>query len=105
MVNLSSPQPANTMVHLESEDGEEVLTFVPTKEYQSVVLCSTALINGKTYFVYTGGSSTGTVTDGLYSNGVYTAGTRMENFTISSMVTTAGLPVRGFFGARGGTRR
>jgi len=103
MVNLSSPQPANRMFHIESEDGKEILTFVPTKEYQSVVLCSSGLINGKTYFVYIGGSSTGIVTDGLYSDG--TAGTRMENFTISSMVTTAGLPVRGFFGAQGGTRR
>ncbi|HEY96523.1 MAG TPA: carbohydrate-binding domain-containing protein [Dehalococcoidia bacterium] len=105
MVNLSSPQPANRMFHIESEDCEGILTFVPTKEYQSVVLCSSGLINGETYFVYTGGSSTGVVTDGLYSEGTYSAGTKVEVFTISSMVTNAGLPVRGFFGAQGGTRR
>ncbi|MBN2074293.1 MAG: carbohydrate-binding domain-containing protein [Dehalococcoidales bacterium] len=105
MVNLSLPQPPNRMVHFESEDGEEVLTFVPTKEYQLVVLCSTGLKKGVTYSVYTRGSSTGVVTDGLYSNGTYTAGTEMESFTISNMVTTVGFPVRGFPGARGETRR
>ena len=102
MMSLLSPQPANTMVHIESEDGEGVLTFIPTKEYQLIVLCSSGLKNGVTYTVFTGGSSTGMVTDGLYSNGVYTAGTKMEIFTISSMVTTAGLPVFGFFGTQGG---
>lgn len=105
MVNLSSPQPAKTMVHLESEEGKGIITFVPTKAYQLVVLCSTGLLNGETYFVYTGGSSTGIATDGLYTGGTYTAGTKMESFTITGMVTTVGLPVRGFPGTQGGTRR
>jgi hypothetical protein len=93
------------MVHIESEDGEGVLTFTPTKEYQLIVLCSTGLKNSVTYTVFTGGSSTGMVTDGLYSGGIYTAGTEMDSFKISSMVTTTGFPVRGFPGSRGSTRR
>jgi hypothetical protein len=32
MVNFSSSQSADTMVHFETEDGEEILTFVPTNE-------------------------------------------------------------------------
>jgi hypothetical protein len=67
--NFSSPQAAGTMVHIETQDGEEILTFVPAKAYQSVVLSSPELKNGSTYIVYSGGSSTGTVTDGLYSGG------------------------------------
>jgi hypothetical protein len=87
---FESPQVAGTMVHIETKDGQEILTFVPTKAYQSVVLSSPDLENGSTYLVYSGGSSTGTATDGLYSGGTYTAGTEVTSFTISSMVTGAG---------------
>jgi hypothetical protein len=102
MHTFPSPQAAGTMVHIETEDGEDVLTFVPTKEYQSVVLSSPELKNGSTYVVYSGGSSTGTVTDGLYSGGTYTAGTQVTSFTISSMVTGAGSYGGGFPGGPGG---
>ncbi|MFA5316313.1 MAG: carbohydrate-binding domain-containing protein [Dehalococcoidales bacterium] len=106
MLNLPSSQPSNTMFHIETEDGEEILTFVPTKSYQSVVLCSPELKNGVTYIVYTGGSSTGTVTDSLYFGGTYTAGTQITSFTISNMVTSTGSSGGGFPGGRpGGMRR
>jgi hypothetical protein len=100
--NFASPQAAGTMVHIEAEGGEDILTFVPTRAYQSVVLSSPELENGLTYTVYTGGSSTGTVTDGLCSGGVYTAGTQVTSFTISSMVTGAGVLGGGFPGGGGG---
>jgi len=102
LLNLTSSQPANTMFHIESEDGEEILTFVPTKAYQSVVLCSPELKNDSTYIVYSGGSSTGTVTDSLSSGGTYTPGTEVSRFTISSIVTTIGSSGRGFPGGPGG---
>jgi hypothetical protein len=81
-LRYSSPQAAGTMVHIESEDGEDVLTFVPTKVYQSVVLCSSQLTKGTTYIVYSGGSSTGTVADGLYSGGTYVPGTELGSITL-----------------------
>jgi len=101
MYNFSSAQSANTIVHLETEDGEELLTFVPTKTYQSVVLSSPDLKNGMTCIVYSGGSSTGTVIDSLYSGGTYTAGTKIDSFTISSVVTRAGSSAGGFPGGAG----
>lgn len=102
LYNFTAQQAAGTMVHIETQDGEDVLTFVPTKVYQSVVLCSPELANGTTYLVYMGGSSTGTVTDGLYSGGTYTAGTQVTSFTISSMVTSSGSAAGGFPGGPGG---
>ena len=99
-----SALPAGTMVHIEAENGQDILTFVPTKEYQSVVLCSPELENGSTYIVYTGGSSTGTITDGLYSGGTYTAGTRFADVTISSIVTGVGSFGGRFPGGPGGDR-
>ena len=85
-VTLAS-QTANTLVRIESEDGEEILTFAPSKQYASVVVSSPKLKTGSTYKVYVGGSSTGTVTDGLYSDGTYTKGEEIGSATISSTVT------------------
>jgi hypothetical protein len=90
MMTFPSAQSAGTMVHFESEDGKDILTFVPEKAYESVVLCSPELKYGSTYVVYSGGRSTGTVTDGLYSGGTYSGGTQITSFTISSVVTMAG---------------
>ncbi|WAI01764.1 carbohydrate-binding domain-containing protein [Methanogenium organophilum] len=89
-VTYASTQTAGTMVHIETEDGEDVLTVVPTKAYQSVVFCSAELQDGVTYVVYSGGSSTGTAADGLYSGGTYTPGTEITTFTVSGSVTYAG---------------
>jgi len=90
MVNLTSSLPAGTVFHIETADGEEVLTFAPTKAYQSVVFSSPDLEDGAAYAVFTGGSSTGTVVDGLYSGGEYTAGTHYAEFTVSGVITTVG---------------
>lgn len=90
MVTYSSAQAAGTMVHIEDGNGEDVLTFVPTKTYQSVVLCSPDLKKGSTCTIYSGGNSTGTATDGLYSGGTYTPGTEVESVTVSDIVTYAG---------------
>jgi hypothetical protein len=102
MYNYGSSQASGTMVHIETESGQDVLTFVPTKQYQSVLLSSPALENGSTYVVYSGGSSSGTVADGLYSGGTYTGGTQVASLTITSMVTGAGSAAGGFRGKPGG---
>jgi hypothetical protein len=81
---------ASTLVHLQNGKGEDVLSFVPTKQYRSVAFSSPKLVPGLTYDVYCGGSSTGTVCDGLYQDGTYAPGTRYGSFTLSSVVTTIG---------------
>jgi hypothetical protein len=98
MYNFTSPQAAGMMVHIESESGEDVLTFVPTKQFQSVLLSSPELENGSAYVAYSGGSSSGTVGDGLYSGGTYTGGAKVASFAISSMVTSAGSSAGGYSG-------
>jgi hypothetical protein len=105
MLNLPSMQSAGTMVHIQSEEGEGILTFVPTKAYQSVVLSSAELKDGSTYIAYLGGSSTGAPTDGLYSDGTYSAGTEITSFPISSIVTGVGSSGSGFPGGMPGGPR
>jgi hypothetical protein len=55
--------------------GEDILTFSPSKQYQSIVLSSPELADGASYEVYVGGSSTGT---------------QYTRFTISEIVTMIG---------------
>ena len=71
-IDMDSVQAAGTVVHIESTSGENILTFLPTKEYQSVLVSSPELQNGESYLVFTGGSATGTPLDGLYTDGTYT---------------------------------
>jgi hypothetical protein len=101
MYNFASPQAADTMVHIETESGQDLLTLVPTKQYQSVLLSSPELENAATVVAYSGGSSRGTVTDGQYASGSHTAGTQVASITIAGTVTSAGLSAGGFRGGRG----
>ena len=50
-VTLSS-QTANTLVRIENEDGEEIVTFAPSKQYSSFVVSSAKIKTGATYKVY-----------------------------------------------------
>ena len=81
---------ANTLIHIEDEDGSEILTFAPTKTYQTVIVSSPNIVKGKTYKVYSGGSSTGTENNGLYTGGSYTPGNEVGSATLSNSVTAIG---------------
>jgi hypothetical protein len=105
MANFSSALAAGTMVHIETEDGQNILSFIPTKEYQSVVLCSPELKKDSTYNIYYEGSSNGTVKDGLYSDGSFTGGTKFESFKISDILTSVGTVSNRGMKAGGGNRR
>jgi hypothetical protein len=90
MIYLTAVQPAGTLVHIQNSAGENILTFAPSKKFQTIAFSSPDLTNGAAYTVYTGGSSTGSAVDGLYQGGTYTAGVKLSGFTISSMITTVG---------------
>ncbi|MCU0500943.1 MAG: carbohydrate-binding domain-containing protein [Anaerolineae bacterium] len=94
LLNFSGAQKAGTLVHIQTSAGKDVLTFAPSKQFQSIAFSSPALITGATYDVFTGGSSTGTPQDGLYRGGIYAPGAKYTSFTISSPVTAIGARVR-----------
>jgi len=89
LVNFRSSQPANKLVNIQTASGETVLTFRPTKTYQSIAFSSAELSTGS-YTVYLGGTSTGTISYGMYEDGTYTPGTQYTTFTISEIATTVG---------------
>ncbi|CEN78465.1 carbohydrate-binding domain-containing protein [Paraclostridium sordellii] len=100
-VALSSQQ-ANTIIHIEDEKGNEVITFAPSKQYQSVVVSSPELKKGSTYTVSYGGISTGKAKDGLYTGGKYSGGEKSTSFTVSESVTNLGSAGRVSMGDPGG---
>ncbi len=80
-------QAAGTLVNLQNSKGKSIATFAPIKDYQAVIISSPELKKGESYTLYSGGSSTTTATDGLYTNAKYENGTKVVSFTISSSVT------------------
>lgn len=88
--NLSSSQEGGTLFNITSSDGNEVITFSPSKLYQSVVVCSPDIEKGGTYSINIGGTSSGNEKDGLYSDGEYSGGTEYYTCTTSSIVTSLG---------------
>ena len=90
LLGFNGTAQAGTLVHIEASDGEQILTFAPAKDYQTLVFSSPALEEGATYDVYLGGSSTAEASDGLYQGGAYTPGTGYTSFTVSGVVTWIG---------------
>ena len=86
LVNFTAAQNAGALINIQNADGKNIITFKPAKRYQSIAFSSKELVNGS-YNVYLTGSSTGSEKDGLYSEGIYTGGTKNTNFTVASVVT------------------
>ncbi|MDF2626852.1 MAG: dockerin type 1 [Symbiobacteriaceae bacterium] len=84
---FSSTQQAGTLVSLHDQQGNAVVTYTPSKPYQSVVISSPKLKKGETYTLYTGGTASGTVSDGLYTDGARRDGTKVVSFAITNVVT------------------
>lgn len=100
-VILDVAQPGGTIVHLESESGEEILTYESPKDFQLFVFSSPELALNTTYTLFVGGEATGTITNGVYSDGAYTPGAQIASLKITSNLTTLG----NFESGRGGKGR
>ncbi|KQY79987.1 dockerin type 1 [Paenibacillus sp. Root52] len=87
VMTFPATQKAGTLVHVEDSEGNSILTFAPAKDYQSVVISSPDLEADGSYVIYSGGTSTGTAVDGLYTDGTYSGGTKIVAFQSTSNVT------------------
>lgn len=82
---------AGQIVHIESDAGEEVLTFMAPVSYSTLLFAGSKLKTATSYAVYTGGSvASGTEFYGFYTSGTYTKGSSSTTFTASSLVTQLG---------------
>ena len=80
-------QQANTLIHIEDEDGNNIITFSPSKQYASVIVSSPNIKDNKTYKVYVGGEYSGDNENGIYSEGTYSGGEEIGSVTISSSIS------------------
>ncbi|MCL6458268.1 MAG: carbohydrate-binding domain-containing protein, partial [Gorillibacterium sp.] len=87
LMNFTEAQQAGTIVHLEDSAGNNILTFAPTKNYSAVVISSPDLKKDGSYTLYSGGTATGSETNGYYADGAYEGGTKVVEFKIVSSVT------------------
>ena len=72
-VTSGSVYEAGTLVHIQTIDGESLVTFQPVNQFDVIVFSSPDLEEGEAYEIYFGGSVSGDSTTGLYDN--YTPGT------------------------------
>ncbi|MBY9077902.1 carbohydrate-binding domain-containing protein [Paenibacillus sp. HN-1] len=86
-MTFTETQKAGTLVHLEDGEGNEILTLAPAKDYRTVVISSPDLKKDGSYTLYSGGTSTGTEKDGVYTNGTYSGGSKVVAFSLESITT------------------
>lgn len=88
LIKSSAVIAAGTLLHIEDASGTSVLTFKAARNSSAILFSSSALVAGTSYKVYTAGSCTGTLKDGIYTGGTYSGGTLKTTFTSSSVAQT-----------------
>ena len=61
--------------------------WLPPQKYQSIVYSTAAISNGTVIYIYFGGTSSGNLTDGLYTGGTYSCRTKYTSITVSWVAT------------------
>lgn len=87
MMTYEVMQKAGTIVRVEDSSGKEIVTFVPEKQYQSVLISSPSLKKNETYSLFSGGTAQGAQNGGLYSGTQYQGGEQINSFTITNQIT------------------
>ena len=66
LMTYQETQSAGTTLHLEDSEGNEIVTFAPEKDYQSVVTSSPKVTKDASYTLYSEGTTSGKESDGLF---------------------------------------
>ena len=76
------------------KDEEVIVSFKSTKNFKTIIISTEYLTNGN-YTLYTGGSNTGVLSNGIYKGGTYTkenivSVNNYESFSVNKTVNTYG---------------
>lgn len=108
MVYFTEQQAAGTVVNLSAQDGQSIVTFVPTKEFQTLLISGPDLKEGDTVVLSTGGTDT-VDENGFAAGGSWSGGEKLGEITMDkvtrvsqdgSAVTGGGMMGRGGGGGR-----
>ncbi len=86
MVNFSTVHSAGTLFHIQKKSGGELLTFSPSENHQSVFVSTPSFVEDETYKIFYGGSSTGSMSHGIYKDGIYSPGDLLREFRVFETV-------------------
>lgn len=83
---------ANTLLHIQSSEGTEALTYRVPSTVNTILYSSPKLTTGKNYTLYSGGIvNNGTEVNGLYTAGSYSGeSTLLQTFVVSDKLTQIG---------------
>lgn len=85
LADFGVTEPAGTLVVIQGENGEAILTFSPSIDLQQLMLSSDAITDGVTYTVFAGGTASGESVDGLYETAPTDPGTEVAQVTTDSI--------------------
>lgn len=86
-IAFSDTKAAGTLLTLTDSTGTAIFSFAPSKNYDSIVISTPEITSGNTYTLYLDGSNSGTATDGFIAGGSYSAGTKVLDISVSSILT------------------
>jgi hypothetical protein len=107
MMTFPGTLEAGTLVTLTDSSGTAVASFQPAKTFSSIVISSPDLKSGEEYTISTGGSASGSATDGRYEGGSSSGSTKVITFKLGEKVTyvnESGLTTANSGGGFGGGR-
>jgi len=81
---INSKLSADTLVNITDSNGNEITTFSLIKSSSLIFYSSDKLSQNTSYNINTGGSHSGSITNSVYSNGVYSTGTLLGNVTMTA---------------------
>lgn len=77
---FAEPQKGNVPLVMTDTEGNYVLAYTPVNDFSILEYASADLVDGETYYLYSGGTLTGTVTNGVYTQvDSYTDGTQLAH--------------------------
>ena len=89
--SLDSVQQAETLVTLCDEDNKEIICFMPSKNFDHIVISSPEIKNGYSYTLYLGGTSDSSQSYGIFDNGGFNFdGTSVGTFLAENSISFIG---------------
>lgn len=90
MINFTKIISAGELISIYDNNGEEIITYQASKDYQNLVVSTFDLKLKNSYVIYIGGNSTAEEKNGLYDVGGYSNGNEYATFTINNLITNIG---------------
>lgn len=90
MINFTESINESDLISIFDSNDNEIFTYSSSKKYQNIVISTPDLKKGETYTIYEGGSTNSIENNGLYETGLYTGGSKYEEFTIGNTVNSIG---------------